>query len=94
MTPELKQFCRRSFLAFCLKAHAAIKDRKLDAYQYLQLYAWILQKVADGELLRLLVSLPPGCGKTPQFRLRPPSKPDPGRLSSWDKLSLTPRSLA
>ena len=65
MQDNMKQLLRSSFLAFSLKAYAAINEgRRLDTDPYLELLASRLQKVAQQKSRRLVVSLPPRHGKS------------------------------
>jgi predicted phage terminase large subunit-like protein len=65
MQSEMRQLLRSSFLAFSLKAYAAINEgRRLEAHPYLQLLADRLQKVARHKTRRLAVSMPPRHGKS------------------------------
>jgi predicted phage terminase large subunit-like protein len=65
MTNDMKQLLRSSFLAFSLKAYAAVNEgRRLDVHPYLELLARRLQQVARQEIRRLVVSMPPRHGKS------------------------------
>jgi predicted phage terminase large subunit-like protein len=65
MKSEMRQLLRSSFLAFSLKAYAAINEgQRLQAHPYLELLAERLQKVARHETRRLVVSMPPRHGKS------------------------------
>src|SRR5450432_3415549 len=65
MKIEMKQLLLKSLLAFSLKAYAAINEgRRLDMDPYLEVLAARLQKVANKQSRRLVVSLPPRHGKS------------------------------
>jgi predicted phage terminase large subunit-like protein len=65
MKSEMRQLLRSSFLAFSLKAYAAINEgQRLQPHPYLGVLAHRLQKVARHETRRLVVSMPPRHGKS------------------------------
>jgi predicted phage terminase large subunit-like protein len=65
MKSNLTHLVRSSFLAFSLKAFAALNEgRRLEIEPYLELLARRLQEVAEKKIRRLVVSMPPRHGKS------------------------------
>jgi hypothetical protein len=65
MSEELTAAVRVNFLAFALKAYAYLnKGKRLTIYPYLKLMAEYLTAFAEGDIKRLLITLPPRHGKT------------------------------
>ena len=65
MSLELDLTIRTSFLAFAMKAFAQLyPGKQLAPHDYVQFVARHLEQFADGEIKRLVITLPPRHGKT------------------------------
>jgi predicted phage terminase large subunit-like protein len=64
MSIELDTTIRTYLLAFAMKAFAQSQGKQLPPHPYLRFVAWHLERVASGEVKRLVVALPPRHLKT------------------------------
>jgi predicted phage terminase large subunit-like protein len=64
MTPQMKALLRKDFLSFARKAIQELDGTKIGQQPYLRCLASKLDQLAEGEIRRLLINLPPGHLKT------------------------------